>query len=75
MYAYVHNITMYACVYTHMYSISSMCVHLFEACLCVHVMLYVLYNTASKFGATDDEGDDGAVNSDWEDCRHTLLTH
>ena len=43
-----------------------MCVHLFEACLCVHVMLYVLYNTASKFGVTDDEDED-AVNSDWED--------
>ena len=44
-----------------------MCVHLFEAYLCVHVILYVLYNTASKFSATDDKEDDDAVNSDWED--------
>ena len=62
---------MYACVYVHRDSISSMCVHLFEAYLCVHVMLYVLYNTASKFGATDVKEDDDAVNSHWEDYRCT----
>ena len=53
MHAYTHICTVYP--------------HLFEAYLCVHVMLYVLYNTASKFGATDDKEDDNAVNRDWED--------
>ena len=66
MHVYMHKGTIYPqCVFTSFRHII----------LCVHVMLYVLYNTASKFGATDDEGDDDAVNSDWEDCRHTLLTH
>ena len=53
------------CIHTYVQYILNVCSPL-EACLCVHVMLYVLYNTASKFGVTDDEDED-AVNSDWED--------
>ena len=62
----MHNITtMYACVYAHMYSISSMYnMHIYVYMLCC---MYVLYNTTSKFGATDVKGDDDAVNRDWED--------
>ena len=56
-----------------MYSIPSMCVHLFEAYLCVHVMLYMFTMQQVNSVCTDDENDDDddddddeAIDDNWE---------